>query len=502
MPSIEVLNLTFSYPDSYENIFENVYLSINTNWKLGLIGRNGRGKTTFLNLLMNKFEYSGQILSDVEFQYFPYKVKNVNLSSFDILKEVKPEIIENFEEWKLKKEISLLEMDVRILDRPFGELSKGEQTRVLLAILFVDDKNFLLIDEPTNHLDYKTREIVANYLNSKKGFILVSHDRMLLEKSVDYLLSINKSNIELQKGNFSSWLENKEKQDGFELRENKRLKEDIKKLEDSSKQIASFATKTEKEKYRDTKQSDNRVDKGFIGKKSAKLMQRAMSAEKRKEEAIREKSQLLKNVEFIANLKMNPLKYGSNTLINVENLEIYYNNKSIFKPISFLVNAGDRVHLKGENGSGKSSIIKLLMGETIDYKGSYKTRNDLKISYISQDTSYLKGSLKEFIKQNKIDETLLKVVLSKLGFSASQFEKNLEDYSEGQKKKILIAKSLCEEAHLYIWDEPLNYIDFMTRIQIENLILEYKPTIIFIEHDEVFASKIANKTVFIKKFNK
>lgn len=153
----------------------------------------------------------------------------------------------------------------------------------------------------------------------------------------------------------------------------------------------------------------------------------------------------------------------------------------------------------GKNGIGKSSILKLIIGKKIHYTGELKVANDLKISYVSQTTDDLKGNLKEFASQNKIDESIFKAMLSKMGFSNLDFEKEISRMSEGQKKKVLIAKSISEQAHIYIWDEPLNYIDILTRIQIEEAILKYKPTIIFVEHDETFIKKVATKVIQLEK---
>lgn len=138
------------------------------------------------------------------------------------------------------------------------------------------------------------------------------------------------------------------------------------------------------------------------------------------------------------------------------------------------------------------------MGEKLHYTGELKVVNDLKISYVSQTTDYLKGNLREFASQNKIDESIFKAMLSKMGFSSLEFEKEISKMSEGQKKKVLIAKSISEQAHIYIWDEPLNYIDILTRIQIEEAILKYKPTIIFVEHDETFIKNVATKVIQVE----
>lgn len=499
MATIAVSNLSFHYDGSYDNIFENVSFSIDTNWKLGFIGRNGRGKTTFLNLLMGKYEYSGNISANVHFDYFPFEVKDKSKTAYEIAYEINPDF-EEYEQWKLDREASLLEMDPEdILTRPFETLSKGEQTKVLLAILFLRENNFLLIDEPTNHLDAQSRAAVAKYLKSKRSFILVSHDRTFLDTCVDHVLSINKANIEIQQGNFSSWWENKERQDNFELAENEKLKRDISRLEQSAKQATGWSHQIEASKSRDIGQSDNRVDKGFIGAKAAKMAQRAKNTQNRRDKAVEDKSKLLKNIETAESLKLNPLTYRSNILIDVSDLSIFYGEKQVCEDVSFVVENGDRIQLKGANGCGKSSIIKLILGQNIAYVGNVLLANEMKISYVSQDTSFLRGNLTDFARESNIDESLFKSTLRKLDFARIQFEKNMENYSEGQKKKVLIAKSLCEQADLYIWDEPLNYIDVFSRIQIEDVILNYCPTMIFVEHDELFSERVATDVVVLEK---
>ena len=489
MSSILINNLTFAYDYSSDIIFNNLNLNIDTSWKLGVIGRNGKGKTTLLNLLCNKYEYKGSIKADVNFEYFPYEIKNPELTPYEIARVY----INDFEEWKLEKEISLLDMDSNILEQKFYNLSKGEQTKVMLAIMFLKENNYLLIDEPTNHLDSFARVSLANYLKKKKGFMLVSHDRTLLDEVVDHILAINRNDISLEKGNFSSWYENKTRQDNFELNENEKLKKEINRLETSARQAADWSSKVETSKHHMT--WDGPIDKGFIGHKAAKMMKRSSAVSNRKEKAIEDKSKLLKNIEVVEDLKLTTLPNRNGRMIDIKNLSIKYDDKIIFNNINFYIEDGDRLQLKGKNGCGKSSIIKLILGENISYTGDFYMMNNLKISYISQDTTDLKGSLKKYIDNIEIDEVLFKAILRKLDFEREQFDKQLESYSEGQKKKVLIAKSLCDKANIYIWDEPLNYIDIFSRIQIENLLLKYNPTMIFVEHDESFSSKIATKTV-------
>ena len=490
MSLINVKNLTFGYDGSYDNIFENVSFQIDTDWKLGFTGRNGRGKTTFLNLLLGKYEYSGTISADVGFEYFPFNITDKKDMTIDIVNEIFP----GYLHWKLMREFSLLQIAEDVLYRPFDSLSYGEQTKVLLAALFLKENNFLLIDEPTNHLDMNARKLVSDYLNTKKGFILVSHDRGFLDNCIDHILSINKTDIEIQKGNFSSWWENKRKQDNFELSENEKLKKDINRLSNAAKRAGSWSDKVEKTK-KGTRNSGLKPDKGYIGHKAAKMMKRSKSIENRQQAVIDEKSKLLKNIESSDSLKISQLVYHKNRLAELENVSIFYGDKTACKNVSFTIERGDRIAIIGKNGSGKSSILKLVCGEGMNYTGVFREGSQLKISYVSQDTSYLQGNLTDYASNNNIDESLFKAILRKLDFSREQFEKDMSSFSGGQKKKVLIARSLCEKAHLYVWDEPLNFIDIISRIQIEELILEYLPTLLFVEHDSEFCKNVATKIV-------
>lgn len=237
MSLINISNLTFAYDGSADNIFENVSFQIDTDWKLGFTGRNGRGKTTFLNLLLGKYEYKGSISGGVIFEYFPFEIKDKTLKTIEIIDSLNYD----YQMWELEREMSLLDISEDVLYREFNTLSNGEQTKILLAVLFLKENRFLLIDEPTNHLDIEGREIVAEYLKSKKGFILVSHDRRFLDNCIDHILSINKANIEIQKGNFSSWQVNKEMQDNSEIAKNYKLKKDIKRLEQAAKRTSEWS---------------------------------------------------------------------------------------------------------------------------------------------------------------------------------------------------------------------------------------------------------------------
>lgn len=487
MSLIQVENLTFSYPSSYDTIFENVTFQIDTNWKLGFVGRNGRGKTTFLNLLLGKYEYRGKIEATVQFDYFPFRVSDKNRVTEEILHEICPLA----EEWEIMREFSYLEVKPEVLWRSFKTLSNGEQVKVLLAALFLNEGHFLLIDEPTNHLDAIAREIVATYLKRKKGFILVSHDRYFLDSCIDHILSLNRANIEVQNGNFSSWIANFEQRQKSEISQNEILKRDIKRLQQSAGRLAEWSDSVE-----------NSTVNAPARRKAAKMMKRSKSIEARRQKEVDQTSGLLKNLEVSENLKIFPLVYHKETLISLMDVVPIYAGKNACEPVSFTVRQGDRIILDGKNGSGKTSLLKLLCGEQMEYSGTVMSSPGVLISYVPQDTSHLKGPLSKFAEKNQIEESLFKAILRKMGFERTQFEKNIADFSSGQKKKVLIAKSLCEQAHLYVWDEPLNYIDIYSRIQIESLIQTFSPTMIFVEHDKVFRDAIATKAIQLRNCSK
>ena len=369
MSMIKVDNLTFGYESSYDNVFENVSFQIDTDWKLGLIGRNGKGKSTFLQLLMEQndnvcrpeYRYSGTITGNVCFQYFPVNIP-VRKWQNPVIELMNQEFPDH-ELWKVIRELEYLSMEADILYRTFGSLSFGERTRVMLAYLFSDENNFLLLDEPANHLDMETRETMILYLKRKQGFILVSHERDFLDSCVDHILAINRNSITVSKGNFSVWKENKEKQDDFELARNADLRKDIKRLESAARQSKEWADTVEKRKigYNPVKEDRFIGTRAYLGEKSRRMQQRRKNLERRQREEIKEKRQLLQDIEQETELKLFPLKYRSDRLVSVDKVSIKYDLNTICQQISFEIHNGERILLQGRNGCGKSSVLKAIL---------------------------------------------------------------------------------------------------------------------------------------------
>ncbi len=554
MSLLQVSNLTFGYEGSFDNIFEEVSFSVDTNWKLGFIGRNGKGKSTFLNLLRGKYEYRGSISTDKHFDYFPYEI---TVSDMDkTVDELCEKWKSGVESWRVICELNSMYTDVEILYRPVSTLSNGERTKAMLAVLFSGENEFLLIDEPTNHLDINGREIIKKYLRDKNGFILVSHDRDLLDAVVDHILVLNKESIDVVSGNFSSWWENKQKADAFAMAENEKHMKEIGKLRISADRAKRWADKNESTKigFDPIKEPDRCAGtRAYIGAKTKKMQSRVKNFEKRIDREIEEKEGLLNDIENVDDLKLFSLKHHKMCLVECRDFELGYKGAqdkdsvhSIIDGITFQLMQGDILFLNGANGCGKSSLIKAILkdifrkrdqghtqnsiqnniqndiqnniqrnsdtktlgrmlgtesSDNLDVlsnmvtSGKLETASGLVVSYINQDTSHLLGSLKDYAEKNGLDYSLFLTLLRKLDMNRIQFEKNIEDYSEGQKKKVLIASSLLTPAHLYIWDEPLNYIDVFSRMQIEKLIEAYKPTMILVEHDVRFREKLATKVI-------
>lgn len=498
MSKIEIKNLTFGYDAQGTLLFDQANLNFDTQWKLGLIGRNGRGKTTLLKILQNQLAYTGHILHQLDFLYFPQPIKDKKQLTFYVLQE-----ISDFEQWEIERELNLLHVDPAILWREFETLSGGEQTKVLLALLFINENYFPLIDEPTNHLDRVGRQQVAAYLKKKRqGFIVVSHDRSFVDEVVDHVLSIEKSQLELYQGNFTVYEEQKKMRDEFELAQNEKLKKEVGRLKKTAVEKAEWSRSREQDKYGNSSEKGSGAiyDTGFIGSKAAKTMKRSKSIVNRMETQLAEKESLLKDIEYIDPLTMNYQPGHQKRLLTVENLSLSYLNHELFQPISFELNQGQRIALAGPNGSGKSSIIRYILGQFDgESQGERIYPSNLRISYVRQNYEDNYGTLVEFSEKRGLDYQAFLNNLHKLGMEREVFQNRIEHMSMGQRKKVELAKSLAEPAELYIWDEPLNYLDVFNQEQLEQLILSVKPAMLLVEHDQIFLEKIATQVIHLTK---
>ncbi len=484
---IEFKHVHFTYDTLDEPLFEDVQLTLDTKWKLGLIGRNGRGKTTLLKLLMNELPYSGKIFSDEPFVFFPFEITDRSILTLYAMDAVMP-----LEQWRLERECQLLGLDKMVLWQPFEQLSGGEQTKVMLAALFCDENRFTLLDEPTNHLDVKARATVANYLKKKSGFIVVSHDRNFIDEVVDHILVIEKSKLALYKGDFSTYESQKKMQDEYELEQNRMLKNEIERLHKTSREKADWAAEREKPAGNDP-----------FGNAIAKRMnKRAKAIQKRTHEKIEEKTKLLKNIEQVSDLTINCEFTHRNPVLRVKDFTLSYDDSTpLFKPLTFDIFQHEQVAIVGPNGSGKTSVLNFLQGTFQgNMHGEIIVPKGLTTSSMRQLHDDNIGKLKDFVATKRIDYTLFLNNLRILGFERDVFLVKIENMSNGQQKKVELAASLGRIAELYIWDEPLNYLDVFNQQQIETMINKYKPTLLFVEHDAAFVQGVATKIIELQPF--
>lgn len=480
MPMITIKDLSFGYDGSDKMLFSDINITLDTAWKLALAGRNGRGKTTFFKLLRGELDYEGTITGVPPTVIFP----------MDELPDT--------EEWKVRKELNLMGADPDIMWRPLETLSGGERTKLMLAHLFADDGIYPLIDEPTNHLDRQGREAVAAYLASKEGFILISHDRAFLDRCTDHTLVITRSGIELVNATFSTWWENNEQRQESELARNNQLKKEMNSIESAMKKNAQWSGKAESYKNRanaPSKVAQNHWTRAYEGSKAKKLMSLSKNLEQRNERKLEEKQSLLKDLEREQTLKITGSTHHDRTPVALKDVSIFRDGELIADGINLVVGQGQKISLQGANGCGKSTLIKYLTGadESITAEGDIHIAKGLKISYVGQDTSILKGCLYDIADDRGCDKTQFSTILVKMGFTKEMLYRDVEALSLGQKKFVMLALSLCEQADIYLWDEPLNYIDVYMRKEIERLIKNSDVTMLFVEHDKAFVDNVADE---------
>lgn len=499
MSQIKINEMSFSYKTFYEPIFEKVTLNLDTDWRLGLIGRNGRGKTTFLKLLHSELlPDSGKINLETVTELFPYENKVRYPLTMDVIKENiggLRTLEDNLEDMAaleryleldgfsmeslIKKEMYRMKLGEELLYRDFSLLSEGEKTKILLIALFLRKDTYLLLDEPTNHLDMRGKKDVADYLKRKKGFLVVSHDRGFLDEVTDHILSINKSDITLEQGNFTTWKQNKDLKDEFEARAGEKLSREVRQLERRAKESRVWAGTANTQKYPFASHARTNGAKAYMGQ--------AKRSEQQIQDKLEEKKSLLSNFESASRLEFEQLETEGAWLVKGKDVMFSYDGRELFHGLSFVIRKGDRIWVRGDNGAGKSTLLKLIAGK-LSGRGIQRAE-ELKITEALQEPLWKEGYLKEL--QEGINTESFDKLCSLFDLPQSLYDRPLETFSRGELKKIEIARALSAENHLILLDEPLNYMDIYFREQLEKAVLALKPTLVFVEHEEWFGERVA-----------
>ena len=527
--------LTFGYPGSEGNVFKDLDLVIDTQWRSALVGRNGRGKTTLMRLIQGELDPDrGHIERACPTAYFPRPVVDPEQPVRDVVKDA----VGPFRRWEremnellaessdealdrygrlldayeesggytidagLETELSALGIDEQVWYRPFANLSGGEQTRCLLAGLFASHgasaagnssratglRAFPLIDEPTNHLDADGRQRVADYLRAKPGFLLVSHDRAFLDACCDHVVALNRDTVDVEQTSFSDWRGRFRQRLARQRAENAALKQDIARLDQVATDRRAGALKRENEKGPHT-------DKGFISRRAKRQMRRALAAERRAEMAAEERRQTLVDVEKERHLQLPDQERVARVLVVANDLTVWRGETPVFAKLSFTISPGDRVAIVGRNGSGKTTLLDQIEHAPHRHTGTLSRPGHVKTARTFQHPQWTSGLLRDRLRDAGLDESRFRQIMAVLGVRGRVLDGHIQDLSHGQRKKVDLARTFLAEAHLLLWDEPLNFIDIDAREQIEDVLLRDQPTVVFVEHDAAFVERVATKVV-------
>ncbi len=444
MTAIQITHLSYTYPSQAEAIFTDLSLDLDSSWKLALVGRNGRGKTTFLRLLAGQLGTQRAVKSPLTFTYYPTFLPKDEPAYFSLMDEAA------FELWRLEKEMNRLNLSPDLLYQPFGQLSGGEQSKLLLA------------------------------------------------------LALENGEIHLYRDNFAGYQATKDQRDQTNLDRDKQLRREIKSLEKSQKQLAANAQKAESSLHAKGKMKPDRkaelLDKGFLSKRAAKVMKRAKNVARRQEKEEAAKQGLLSNIEEAPALDLNFKADYHQTLFTGRDLSLEIAGRTLFQGLNLAIASRGIVALTGPNGSGKSSFLAWLLGnKDFTCQGDWDLQTGLKISYLPQDLSSYQGYLPAFAKEHDLNYEHFLNQLKKLGLEREVFKQKIEEMSQGQKKRVALAKSLTEEASLYLWDEPANYLDLFNQDQLIKLLAKEQPAMLLVDHDQALIEAVAKECVCLQK---
>ncbi|UXR85760.1 ribosomal protection-like ABC-F family protein [Staphylococcus felis] len=518
MNILNASNVSKSYLE--ETLFDNIKITLNSGDIIGLVGRNGEGKTTLLKALAGLESLSHGVISwkkNVRVGFLnqiPEYEKNTTVyqcmkSVFQELNAISKQLetIENkmtegiedinilmshygelqtyYEEnggyeidAKLRKVTHGLNI-AHLLEKEWGNLSGGERTKVALAQLLVKPTDLLLLDEPTNHLDINSIEWLANYIKNYEGAaVIVSHDRYFLDETVNQIMEIDQKKLHTYNGNYSYFVEEREKRLLVEFEAYKTQQKKIKKMKESIKQLRTWASQAK--------------PPNAAMYRRAKNMEKALNRIKRIEKPTLDSKRM--------NIKLEEVNRVSNRIVEMKKVAKSYDHL-LFENVNLLVRRGEHAAIIGDNGTGKSTLLKTILGMTSIDDGSIQTANNLKIGYLSQH---------EFESDN--DDTLLNTIREKVNVSEGQARhiladfmfygkdvfKKVNDLSGGEKIRLRWAQIVNTDYNLLILDEPTNHLDIDTKETIEDALLDYEGSIIAVSHDRYFLNKLFNTTYLLK----
>ena len=497
---LDVKNISYSI--SNRKLFENASFNIPSGYHVGLVGKNGIGKTTLFNLIdKNLLLDEGEInlQKRKKISVLQQEIPNTNLSILDYVLSTDSEtqlLIEEFEnskdqnriielssildeknaykdEWKASYILSGLGFKKDDQSKKINELSGGWRNRVGLAATLYSDPDLLLLDEPTNHLDFESVVWFENFLREFKGtFIMISHDRQVLNSTVDHILHVENHNLNLYTGNY----------DQFE---------------------SQFAQKTLAQEAMFKKQQafKQRVMK-FVDRFGAKAT-KAKQAQSRLRSL--EKIDMVDAIISDRTISFSfpkPNNLGT-SMLTINKVDAGYNEIPILKNINLSISNDSRIALVGANGNGKSTLIKLIAGNLDPMKGSIIKKKNLKIGYFAQhQADELDLDKTGYQVLSEIDpekpDLFIRGVLGRFGFDKQKSETRIENLSGGEKTRLLFCLMSYHSPDLLLMDEPTNHLDIDSRLSLINSLNEFEGAIILVSHDKDIIEKVAEQILLVK----
>ncbi|MCJ7690141.1 MAG: ABC-F family ATP-binding cassette domain-containing protein [Clostridiaceae bacterium] len=497
-------------------IFENITFEVQEGDRVGLIGRNGTGKTTVFKIIAgieNQDKGSISIRKNSTIGYlhqipdYPeeFKVIDVLKIAFEVQYKINSEmkILEvqmsslkgNELEYALRKYGELgalyetkggydieekmskvctgLKFNDKFLSRDFVSLSGGEKTIVILGKILLENPDILLLDEPSNHLDVTSIEWLEGYLKAYKGTVIViSHDRYFLDRVVTKIVEIEDGETSFYNGNYSYYVIEKQRRVFEQFEAYKDQQKKIKAMEKAIKQLRIWAVQADNEKF----------------------FKRAASMQKRLDKIEKVDKPLMNQPKI--RLSFEGTDRSGKDTISIKGLCKRFGQKEILDELYLEIRFGERTALIGDNGSGKSTIIKILLGETNGDLGEVKLGSNTKIGYLPQNIEFNNEELtvlEAFREDMYILEGPARGILAKFLFYGESVFKKVENLSGGEKSRLKLCILIQNDINLLILDEPTNHLDIDSRENLEEALMEFNGTILFISHDRFFINKLAER---------
>lgn len=523
MIEIELNNIIKNY--GLKNVLNGMNLTLKTGEKAALIGCNGAGKSTVFKIIMKQESISSGTISirknatiGMLKQIYEYEETNPNVYTFlqrsfehffeleTKLKKLENEmsyekddekISELLQKYgnvqqkyiqmggydiqeKFNKICSGLQINEKMLNQNYNDLSGGEKTIVNLGALLLKEPSILLLDEPTNHLDMEKLEWLEKFLKEYKGTILmVSHDRYFLDKVATKTILLENGKEKIYFGNYSYFLKEDEKRTLAEFENYKNQQKMIKKMKESIKTLRKFGELAKNEMF----------------------FKRAKSIEK-KLAKIEQLPQVDLEQKTLLNFKLNIDSRSGKDVVIINNLNKNFESKNIFENANLQIHYGEKIALIGKNGTGKSTLLKIIMNEDCEYTGEIKIGQSVNIGYIPQEINFEDDNqtiLNFFEQFDNRNETEIRTSLAKYMFRGNDVFKKVSSLSGGEKVRLILAKLLKQNINFLILDEPTNHIDIETRELLEEAIKEYSGTVLFVSHDRYFINNLAERIVEVKE---